>query len=279
MFLKKQANVSPYRGMPVVWVLEWEKSTQIVSEAPIIKYFNGTTLTTDVNSAAWTPIIIKLWLGWIKNQLLTALGKYGDSSLSITATVLDTEVESTPEMFEAVDLLWLKEWLTQLTKWLSDGQYIVDYQKWVIYGKKKNDLIIISASYSVWASTAASQSYTKTLVRDAIILTNSYVVWTVIWPVDTNNQLIIYAAYVKWDSTSAQIKVEFSDDWTNYYQESFGAITTTTDTLSLWEHSMTATWNYRIPVSIKDKYIKISTKCVWTVTNSSMKIDAIVGNQ
>jgi hypothetical protein len=126
----------------------------------------------------------------------------------------------------------------------------------------------------------SNQNYVLKPVRSAAILTNSYVAGTVIGLdplVEMNNQLVILAKFVVGSLTSAEIKVEFSPDGTTYYQESFSSISTTTDTLSLGEHKMGGTGNFRIAIPIKDRYIKISAKGTGTVTSSSLAIDAIVG--
>lgn len=118
-------------------------------------------------------------------------------------------------------------------------------------------------------------------IRSAAILTTGYVAGTVLNYSNSNpskaNQLIIYAKFTIGSLTDCQIKVEFSHDGTNYYQETFSSISSGTDTLSLGVHKMTATGNYRIAIPIKDNYIKISAIGTGTVTSSSLAIDAIIG--
>lgn len=77
--------------------------------------------------------------------------------------------------------------------------------------------------------------------------------------------------------TSAELKVEFSHDGTTYYQETFSAVSSTTSTDSLGEHTYSATGNYRIAVPIKDNYIKISVKGTGTVTSSLAVVNAALG--
>lgn len=127
-------------------------------------------------------------------------------------------------------------------------------------------------------------SYAYRNVRSAAILTNSYVAGTVVGAEDAGgdyphngNQLIIYVDNTKGSADSAQVKVEFSHDGVTYYQESFSALSGTTDTVSLGEHSLGATGKYRLAIPIKDKYIKISAKATGTVTGSSMTINAAFG--
>lgn len=126
-----------------------------------------------------------------------------------------------------------------------------------------------------------SQDYILQSIRTAAILTNSYVAGTVLNYSNTNpalrNQLNILVKFTIGSLTSAQIKVEFSHDGTNYYQDTFESISGGTSTLSNGEYSIGATGNFVISVPIKFSYIKISAKGTGTVTSSEMTIDAIVG--
>jgi len=125
------------------------------------------------------------------------------------------------------------------------------------------------------------QDYNIQDVRTAAILTTGYVAGTVLDFNNTNpalrNQLNILASFTIGSLTSAQIKVEYSNDGTTYYQDTFEAISGTTSTLSLGEYSIAGTGNYVIQIPIKAAYIKISAKGTGTVTSSSMAIKAVVG--
>jgi hypothetical protein len=123
------------------------------------------------------------------------------------------------------------------------------------------------------------QDYSLLPVRTSAILTNSYVAGTVIGPVYNQNQLILLVTLTYGTLTDARIKIEFSPDGTNYYQETFSAISSGTSTDTLGEHKLLAGGNYRIALSIKDKYIKVSALGTGVVVASAMGIDAIVGIQ
>lgn len=118
-------------------------------------------------------------------------------------------------------------------------------------------------------------------VRTAAILTTSYVAGTVIGPTNgapaLRSQLILYVDFTIGSLTDAQIKVEFSNDGTTYYQETFSSISTGTSTESLGVHKLTASGNYRIAIPIKDNYIKVSSIGTGTVTSSSLGIKAVIG--
>lgn len=122
-----------------------------------------------------------------------------------------------------------------------------------------------------------NQNYMIYSVRAAAILTGTYVAGTIIEGTHLENQLIINVTFVKGSLTSAQIKVEFSNDSSNYYQETVQNISGGTSTDSLLVHSIDTTGGYRIAVPIKDRFIKISAIGTGTATNSSMTIDAVVG--
>ena len=127
--------------------------------------------------------------------------------------------------------------------------------------------------------------YNSLNVRSAAILTNSYVAGNVIGSdvgkreiVRGNNQLVLLVDFTKGSLTSAEIKIEYSDDGTNWYQEAFGNLSGSTDTVVVGEHSIAATGAYAIPVSVKSSLIRVSAKGTGTVTSSSMTIKALIGN-
>jgi hypothetical protein len=127
-----------------------------------------------------------------------------------------------------------------------------------------------------------NQDYHLWDVRAAAILTDAYVAGTVISPLSganpgLRNQLNLLIAFTIGSLTSAEIKVEFSHDGTTYFQDTFESISGAESTLSLGNYKLTATGNYVISIPIKFNYIKISAKGTGTVTNSSMKIQAVIG--
>jgi len=127
-----------------------------------------------------------------------------------------------------------------------------------------------------------NQDYIISTVRDSLVLTGSYVAGTVVGPSDVQtileNQAVLYVSFTKGSLTTAEIKVEFSDDGITYYQETNGEfLSAAAQTNTIFEHSLAATGNYRIPIQIKDRYIKISAKGTGTVTGSLMAIKLIIG--
>lgn len=117
-------------------------------------------------------------------------------------------------------------------------------------------------------------------IRAATILTNAYVAGTVIGNANkcyNANQLILLGVFTIGSLTSVSIKVEFSNDNVNFYQETFSAISAGVDTLTAGVHTLSSTANFRLPIKIRDCYIRISALGTGTVTSSSLQLDAVVG--
>lgn len=147
----------------------------------------------------------------------------------------------------------------------------------------------------------AENDYRYIPIRDALILTTSYVAGRIIGqvpsdlasnppdvaylsgPVGLRNQLILYVDFTIGSLTTAEIKVEFNNDPTDangWYQETLDdpAASTGIVTERALVRTLSATGKYRIPIKINDQYIRISIKGTGTPTSSSAKINAIIGN-
>lgn len=114
-------------------------------------------------------------------------------------------------------------------------------------------------------------------VRDAAILTSSYVAGTVIEASPEHNQLVILLAFTIGSLTSAEVKVEYSHDNSTYYQETASSVSGGTDTVSQVVHKVAASGNYQILVPVKARYIKISINGTGTATSSSAAMKAVLG--
>lgn len=122
--------------------------------------------------------------------------------------------------------------------------------------------------------------YEQKVIRDSSALTVSYVASDVRGADDNldltwKNQVILLIDLTFWSLTSAEMIVEFSNDWITYYQESSIEVDWWTGSVSLFEYTFSAEWNYRIAFPIKDKFMKVSVKGTWTATWSSCKITNI----
>lgn len=125
--------------------------------------------------------------------------------------------------------------------------------------------------------------HTKKVVRESAVLTTSYVAGTVLGPVNEpgrspseNNQLLLYVNFTKGSITSIELKVEFSEDGTTYYQQTLTSESGGTSSITLGFHTTTVGGKYRLAIPISDNYIKVSVKGTGTLTNSLAAIDAIL---
>tara|TARA_R110002167_G_scaffold51504_2_gene149029 strand:+ start:3980 stop:4405 length:426 start_codon:yes stop_codon:yes gene_type:complete len=126
-------------------------------------------------------------------------------------------------------------------------------------------------------------------IRAAAILTGSYVASSVIGlqgstgstslreNVAEQGQLQLYTDFTKGSLTSLELKIEFSADGTNWYQETTISVSGGTQTVTVSEYTTTAGGSFRLEVPIKDKYIRVSAKGTGTVTSSELTIKAITG--
>lgn len=131
--------------------------------------------------------------------------------------------------------------------------------------------------------------YIKRNIRASAILTGSYVAATTLGAeagttIETRttkpneyNQLVLFIDFTIGNLTDMLLKVEFSADGTNFYQETIGAISGSTETDTALEHKFTATGKYRLAIPCTDRYIKVSVKGEGTATSSLCAIDAVLG--
>jgi hypothetical protein len=126
-------------------------------------------------------------------------------------------------------------------------------------------------------TTQATRIVSTTALRASAVLTNSYVNSSSISSSDEGeNQLILLVDATLGSLTSIEIKVEFSDDDATFFQETFGLISGGTDTLSLGEHTITVDGNYRIPIPVADRFLRIAAKGTGTVTGSLLAVDGVL---
>ena len=120
----------------------------------------------------------------------------------------------------------------------------------------------------------------KQELRPSAVLTNdAYVVSTNNAEIRDCNQIILYIAFTIGSLTSAEVKVEFSSDNTNWYQEasqvSAGGGTFTQNPVV---HKYTASGNKRLPIPVADRYVRVSCKGTGTVTDSLMAVEIQLGS-
>jgi len=125
------------------------------------------------------------------------------------------------------------------------------------------------------------QDYIFQSIRDAAILTAAYVAGTVLGPSNTTpmlrNQLNVLVDLTIGSLTSASVKVEYSNDGTDWYQETFMSVDTGVASGLGGIYTFVGTGKYMISIPIKAAYIRISGIGTGTLTGSSLKLGAIVG--
>ena len=122
-----------------------------------------------------------------------------------------------------------------------------------------------------------TQTYEIKAVRASAVLTNAYVAGTVLSDCERYNQLELFLAFTLGSLTRAEIKVEYSFDGVTYYQETFSAVSGANSVESAGIHKLEASGNYVLAIPIKAHLIKVSAKGVGTLTNSLLKVDAVLG--
>lgn len=120
--------------------------------------------------------------------------------------------------------------------------------------------------------------YIKEQIRAVSAPTGAFVPATVLEHKHLKNQLILHVYYVQDTTTSIELKIEFSDDNVDFVQETADVFAGTSPVPELLiERQFTSAGNYRLPIPIQDKYIKVSVKATGAVGADTVRIDAVVG--
>lgn len=117
------------------------------------------------------------------------------------------------------------------------------------------------------------------IIRASLILTASYVAGTVLTDVERYNQLILALKYTKGSLTSFQVKVEFSYDGVNFFQQTFLAVSgaVSTGAVGSYTFAPAASANFQLEIPIKAHSIKVSVKGTGTMTNSLLEVKGVLG--
>jgi hypothetical protein len=122
------------------------------------------------------------------------------------------------------------------------------------------------------------EDYILKAIRASLILTDAYVAGTVLDLSAKYDKIALLIDFTKGSLTTAEYKIEFSPDNTNWYQETASVITTGVSADTLVSHQIDATGKYRILIPVVDRYMKVSVKGTGTMTNSLMKVDAVLAD-
>lgn len=126
------------------------------------------------------------------------------------------------------------------------------------------------------------QDYIFQPIRAAAILTTGFVSGeSDLTPFNVNpalrNQVNLLIDFTIGSLTSLNIKVQYSNDGTTWYDETFQTITAGTAAMSLGLYNFTATGKYVLSIPVKNSYIRFQAQGVGTVTSSSLTLGAVVG--
>jgi len=155
--LRGQEQISAKRPMPVN---ETYVSPQVATSSSAtvqLYYYNAGVRTSDAGQAAGTVVDATFVHKNILNTLGTTIASKNDTSLAYTCLALTTEIEvsSKPglwELIEALDDISLSTRVAQIGALLSNGEFIIDYRRGYLIGKK-----------ATTASTMTSVTYNYTL--------------------------------------------------------------------------------------------------------------------
>lgn len=129
-------------------------------------------------------------------------------------------------------------------------------------------MLVLKNLGTIYASNTAVTTYTSVAVLgvDTTHQTTDNAIF---------DQLILYVGFIKGSLDDMLVKVETSPDQLRWYVVSM--LNTSTGAVSILPFKLSATGDYRIPVQIKDKYIKVSLLGEGTVTSSQVRVDAAIG--
>lgn len=168
--LKRQANASPMRGLPVD---DKGSSSSIISvsgETVQLYYYTAPGVyTIDAGQAAGTAVVGQLTYDNVKNTVGSMEATKNDTSLTFTSTAFTSEVNLLDyTVIENGDEGTGTGRLTAIVAGLTNGQYVVDYANGTIYGKKADTSVTLtSAAYKYKTSATSSAGGSTTVTGNA----------------------------------------------------------------------------------------------------------------
>jgi len=156
---EQQQDASLQRGMPVDVVADTSRLVQVTGEVVTFSYYLAGVLTTDGGEAAGTNVIGKFQRTGILNDVGDVIGTNKNTSINITAgTALTTEK---PFPYLTAELYDEHAGVTRLDRViakanLENGEYVVDYRNGVVYGKKADASVSLTADYKVSSQSTTS---------------------------------------------------------------------------------------------------------------------------
>ncbi len=107
-------------------------------------------------------------------------------------------------------------------------------------------------------------------VRENTDLTNEEEIGNII-DINDANRLVLYIQFTKGEESedTAEVKIEFSTDKVNWYQETKEDLLIT--------HTFSDSGNYKLIIPVMEKYVRVSVKGPEEPVDGKMQIDALVG--
>ena len=115
------------------------------------------------------------------------------------------------------------------------------------------------------------------IVRSAAILTTAYVAASS-FEIEHTDQLTLLVDFTLGSSSGCRIKIEFSDDDSDYYQEDFAEWSGSDLIHAVMVHRLNATAKLPISLPVAHKYCRISAQALTTGTGTSLSIKAVRAN-
>jgi len=115
-----------------------------------------------------------------------------------------------------------------------------------------------------------------TTIRASAALTTNYVASS-IYVIDDSNQLNLGVAFTVGNSTGVVIKIEFSEDKTTWFQESYVTVADSLITHTPCTRKLTTTGSAIISIPVLATFYKVSSKALTSGTSTVLSIVAIRG--
>jgi len=175
--MKNQKWSAPHRGMPTEDIGGSSSRLAVTGETVQLYYSNSGVRTTDAGQAAGVMVEGVLAVAPIANTSGDQIGQRLNTSLSFTGTAFTAEVELSYEALESLDNLPFLERLTKVASLvaavktaqangvptvMANGDYVVDYRKgWIIGKKASTQTSLTSAAYKALSKSAGTSGVTS----------------------------------------------------------------------------------------------------------------------
>lgn len=160
--LRNQRQISGRTPMPVDTMDSSAIATTYTQGTVQLYYYSGTTRTSDAGQAAGTVVDATFTYQNIYDSLGTSIGCKNNTSLSFTCAALTTEVDLNAKpkiqaIIEGLDYDTPAGRATAIGALLSNGEYVVDYKRGILWGKKATTATqMTSTSYKICVEASDS---------------------------------------------------------------------------------------------------------------------------